>query len=65
MATKKRSLTKSVTWRIISVIVLSMVSFSVDKDVKAALYITIVYTLVQVFLYFVHERIWNKITWGR
>jgi len=60
-----RSLTKSLTWRIVGVVVLFIVSYLLTGDVPKASAITVTFNLVQIVLYYFHERIWVRIEWGR
>lgn len=60
-----RSLTKSFTWRIIAAVVLFIVSYLLTEDVPKASAITIIFNLVQIVLYYLHERAWVRIEWGR
>ncbi|RLD17144.1 MAG: hypothetical protein DRI36_04615 [Caldiserica bacterium] len=62
---KRRSLVKAITWRILAMIVLGIISYIFTKSLKKMTEITVVYTIVQIFVYFLHERIWEKIPWGR
>lgn len=60
-----RSLTKSFTWRIVGVVVLFIVSYLLTGDVPQASAITIIFNLIQIVLYYFHERAWIRIEWGR
>lgn len=60
-----RSLTKSLTWRIVAVVVLFIVSYLLTSDMPKASAITVTFNLVQIVLYYFHERIWVRIEWGR
>ena len=64
MDTKKRSLAKAVSWRLTALIVLSAVSYIFTGDLKQMTEIAVVYTLIQIFLYFIHERAWMFFKWG-
>ncbi len=60
-----RSLTKSLAYRIVSIVGTSTLTWVVTRDVAQTISITI---LIQVFLavlYYASERIWNRINWGR
>jgi adenylylsulfate kinase len=65
MDSKRRSVVKALTWRCCAVIVLAVVSYLLTYNVTKSLGITIIFNTIQTFLYFVHERFWNKIHWGR
>ncbi|MGB2661515.1 MAG: DUF2061 domain-containing protein [Candidatus Omnitrophota bacterium] len=65
MDTRLRSIGKSATWRIISIVVLVAVSYLITGDVKKTTSITVVFQVILAVLYYVHERVWTKISWGR
>jgi len=60
-----RSWTESFTWRIIGVVVLLVLSYAVTGSIAEASLITLLFNLIRVVLYYVHERVWEKISWGR
>jgi uncharacterized membrane protein len=53
---KRRSLVKSATWRLTALIVLGSISLLITGDWEQVTAITLLYTAVQVGVYFVHER---------
>lgn len=59
-----RSLLKSVSWRLLGTIDTILIAFFYTKDPSSAFTIGGTETLTKVALYYVHERIWNKISWG-
>ena len=63
--TNKRSVWKAFSWRFFAVIILSLIAYFTLNDIKKASFITIVYHLFQIVAYFIHERIWNYIKWGK
>jgi uncharacterized membrane protein len=63
--TRKRSLVKSVTWRAIGVVVLGLVTWMVTRNWKQVSVITLVFESTQIVLYYLHERTWLKVKWGR
>tara|TARA_Y100000310_G_scaffold242838_1_gene247057 strand:- start:11959 stop:12669 length:711 start_codon:yes stop_codon:yes gene_type:complete len=63
--TKKRSIWKAITWRMFAIILLGIVSYTTTDSIKTASVITICYHGVQLFMFFVHERLWNYIKWGK
>ena len=62
---KTRSFIKALSWRIIAFTVLGIISYSFTHSWKETTYITIVYNVVQIFIYFLHERLWGRIRWGK
>ena len=63
--THKRSIIKSITWRIAGIIVLAIVSWFVTYNWQAMALITLFFHGIHFFLYYFHERIWESISWGR
>jgi len=63
--TKKRSIAKSFSWRLLAIIVLATVSFLITRDLQKTSIITLFYHFVQVIAFVMHERIWNQVGWGR
>lgn len=60
-----RSLVKTFSWRVTGSSATFLVSYIVSGDFSIAGTIAIAQLTVNTVLYFIHERIWNKITWGR
>ena len=65
MDTSKRSILKSITWRIVGIVILGLIAYEMTKDVKAMTGITLVFNVVRFVLYYGHERLWERIKWGR
>jgi len=61
----KRSAIKALTWRIIAFLVTVIAVYIYSGDVKEALVIGISANFVKIFLYYIHERIWNRVKFGR
>jgi len=64
-ATRSRSLAKALSYRILGTLSSVAVAYVITKN--AALSVTIAFweTIIKVFIYYVHERGWNYIQWGR
>ncbi len=63
--THKRSIAKAITWRIIAVIITTLVAFLITGKPNIAIKIGALDTLIKLFSYYVHERTWNKMQFGR
>jgi uncharacterized membrane protein len=63
--TRKRSLAKSILWRFICIVVSIVVSYALTFRWDVAVAIGGVYNVVTMALYYFHERLWNRIKWGR
>jgi uncharacterized membrane protein len=60
-----RSLVKGISWRITGSIDTMVISFLVTGKLKFALAITSVEFFTKIFLYYLHERVWLKVPFGR
>jgi uncharacterized membrane protein len=60
-----RSIIKSISWRIIGTLDTMLIAWIITGEIKLALSIGIVELFTKMLLYFFHERIWNKIDWGK
>jgi uncharacterized membrane protein len=56
---------KSITWRILGVVLLGVISYVITKDWKEMAVITVIFHGIRVVLYYFHERAWERISWGR
>jgi uncharacterized membrane protein len=62
---KYRSLIKGISWRLLGTIDTVIVSFLLTGKIKVALSIGGVEFISKIILYYFHERIWNKIKFGK
>ena len=61
---RKRSLLKTITWRVLATIitVLGVKLISDDWGIASSLGIGI--NLLKMGFYYFHERVWNRVKWG-
>ena len=65
METKKRTIAKMITYRISAWLFTIIWTYIFTKDIsKATGFATILHILLSID-YYIHERIWLKIKWGR
>jgi uncharacterized membrane protein len=60
-----RSAVKALSWRITGTLDTIVVSYFVTGQVKLALSIGFVELFTKIALYYLHERMWNRISFGR
>jgi uncharacterized membrane protein len=60
-----RSFVKAVSWRVTGTLDTIVVSWIITGTFKLALSIGAVEIFTKMGLYFIHERIWNRIRYGR
>lgn len=61
----KRSLAKTITYRLLIVVATFIVIYMMTGDVETTTSITIISNIINTVLYYIHERIWNRIHWGK
>ncbi len=62
---RKRSLTKSISWRIIATTITMLVSFMWLGEWTTAIALAITANVIKGLLYYIHERVWNRTDFGR
>ncbi|WP_196889575.1 DUF2061 domain-containing protein [Aureivirga sp. CE67] len=60
-----RSLAKTISWRIVGTLDTIFISWLVTGTLSLAFSIGLIELVTKMTLYFFHERIWNKIKWGK
>jgi len=65
METKKRSWVKSITWRLLGLFILGAIAFLLTEDWVKATGISVAFHLVRLVLYYYHERVWQRVQWGK
>lgn len=60
-----RSVAKAISWRVIGTLDTLLISYILTGKVAIAASIASIDFVTKMFLYFFHERIWNKINWGK
>ena len=63
--THKRTLIKSITYRIWIFTVGILTKWAILGNFTTALSIGITKNLINMVVYYLHERVWNKIKWGK
>ncbi len=64
-STYERSLVKGVSWEIISFILTLAVVYFVYGNILVSLTSALLLTAIKVIPFFVHERLWKKVRWGK
>jgi uncharacterized membrane protein len=65
MESTRRSLAKSLSWRLLATAITTSLVFALTGRGEFAATIGLADTLVKLFIYFGHERLWNRIPYGR
>ena len=64
METRKRSIVKSITFRILATIITFLVVWIFVKNIAISAGVTITENLLKMIVYYFHERAWLGIAWG-
>lgn len=65
METRLRSLVKTLIYRIVAIITIGTLTWYFTGNTYTVTVVVIVYNAVVWSFYYVHERIWARITWGK
>ena len=65
IANKTRSLAKAISWRILASADTFLISYIITGKLSWAGSITLLEIITKTVLYYLHERGWNKVTWGK
>jgi len=65
METTRRSIAKALSWRILATIITTAIALVMTGKWEFAATIGLADTFCKFFIYFGHERAWNRIAYGR
>ena len=60
-----RTILKTLSWRVIGSASTFLISYIVTGQLMLATGIAITQMIVNTILYYIHEVVWNKVTWGK
>jgi len=63
--TNGRSLIKTISWRFLATVTTAILVYLFTKDVDVALKIGGIEIFLKLVIYYFHERLWNRITFGK
>ncbi len=64
-STYKRSLVKGIVWEGFSFIITTIAVFIFYGNLFDSLKFSLVLTIVKMALFFIHERVWKEVHWGK
>lgn len=62
---RARSIYKSLTWRLSGSVYTIFAVFILTGNIDHSLAAGGIELIIKMFLYYIHERLWNKIKWGK
>ncbi len=61
----RRSLAKAISWRITGTLDTFILGLIVTRSMKFAGSIAVAELMTKIALFYIHERVWGRIRWGR
>ena len=65
METQKRSIAKTISWRVVATIITGVVTYALTGRLDFAVTVGLADTVVKFFIYYVHERMWTRVSYGK
>lgn len=60
-----RSIVKAFTWKLVATAMAFVVSYIYTKDAGTAMNTALTMFVAGIVAYYLHERLWNRISWGK
>lgn len=61
----KRTIAKTLSWRAVATLITMLVAFVITRETEIALEIGLADTLIKLFAYYGHERVWVRLRFGQ
>ena len=65
METASRSIAKALSWRAIATLITTVLVYFLTGEMEFAAKVGLADTSIKLLVYFGHERLWNKIAYGK
>ena len=65
MESHKRSIAKTISWRVVATIITGTVTWFLTGRLDFAVTVGLADTFVKFFIYYAHERMWTRISYGK
>jgi uncharacterized membrane protein len=65
MDTPRRSIAKALSWRLLATVITTTLVYLLTGKGEFAATVGLADTLIKFFVYVMHERVWNRISYGR
>jgi uncharacterized membrane protein len=60
-----RTVLKAVSWRVVATLTTMTIVFLFTRKIILSLGVGLAEVIAKILFYYLHERIWNKISWGK
>lgn len=65
MESHRRSIAKALSWRTIATLITTLLVYLFTGEAEFAATVGLSDTLIKLAIYFAHERLWNRLPYGR
>lgn len=65
MESRRRSLAKTLSWRVLAVMITACVAYLFTDDGAFAVKIGVADSMLKLLIYYLHERAWTRVSFGR
>ena len=65
MESKRRSILKALSWRFLATVITTSIVWILTGKGEFAATVGVIDTTVKIFVYFIHERLWLRISFGK
>ena len=65
MESHRRSIAKALSWRLIAALITALIAYLFTKEATLAVGIGLADSGIKLLVYYSHERLWNRIGFGR
>jgi len=62
---RRRSVMKAITYRLLSITIDSTLAYLLTNSIEKTIIFVIASNTLSIIMYFIHERAWNRVSWGR
>lgn len=63
--TKTRTIIKAIIWRVIATFITWGTVYYYTRKLSESIELTIVAAVIGITVYYIYERIWNRVQWGK
>jgi len=65
MESTQRSIAKALSWRLAATVITAVIVYLLTGEIEFAAKVGLADTTLKFLAYFAHERLWNRISYGR
>ena len=62
---RRRTILKTISWRITATLLTMLIVYSFTGEIEISLEVGAVEAVTKMLFYYLHERFWHRVKWGR